>query len=234
MAGLFVSSVGEKARGVYIAGDEVSCGNGASYFAYLTSGYTSLLSYLRDGSETNTATVRMNYCKPEENLSGPWQTDIDYYVTGSIVSTQNIANGFSVGYHAGSYVELNDGFVSGTDFIAEINRCVITKTEIAAKTDDLQEEQNSNNNNSQANVSIKIYPTVMASGNAINIETNEAILGASITLYDIQAKAIQYTNLPELNAHDKYSLLLGHLPSGLYFVRVQSNSISTTQKIIVK
>ncbi len=115
-APLLAGSVGKKARGVYIGGDEVSCGNGPSYFAYLTSGYTSLLSYLRDGSETNTATVRMNYCKPSVVLSGSFSQSFTYSVTGSIVSTHQITNGFVVRYEAGTFIELNDGFYSGPVF----------------------------------------------------------------------------------------------------------------------
>jgi hypothetical protein len=233
-APLLSGSVGKKARGVYIGGDEAACGNGPSYFAYLNSGLTSLLSYLRDGSETNTSTVRMNYCKPSETLFGNINQSLPpYSVTGSIVSTQSINDGLTIRYYAGSFIELNDGFYSGTDFVAEINPCVITATTIAAKTDDIIEDPQQTISASMVG-SIKIYPTVLASGNAITIEATEGLQDASVTLYDMQAKAVQYASIPELYAHDKYSLPIGFLPSGLYFLRVQNNAILTIQKIIIK
>jgi hypothetical protein len=232
-APLLAGSVGKKVRGVYIGGDEANCGNGPSYFAELNSSLTSLLSYLRTGSESNTATVRMNYCKPSENLSGVVNISLPpYQVTGSIVSTQNIFNGFSIRYKAGTFVELNDGFVSGDDFVAEIDPCLITVTTIAAKTDDILEQPQPNTNTST--VDIKIYPTIIASGNALTIEVTESLQNVSVTLYDMQTKALQYTNIPELSAYNKHAFPISNLPSGLYFVRVQSNTISTTQKIIVR
>jgi len=63
----------------------------------------------------------MNYCVPNETLFGNLSESKTYQVTGSIVSTQNIFNGFADRYQAGTFVELNDGFVSGNDFVAEIN-----------------------------------------------------------------------------------------------------------------
>ncbi len=232
-APLLAGSVGKKARGVYLGGDEASCGNGPSYFVYLASSYTSLLSKLRDGSETNTATVYMNYCKPSEMLSGVQPDSKEFYVTGSIVSTQAIEDGYIVGYHAGTFIELNNGFYSGTNFVAEINPCVITRTEIAAKTEDIIEEPQQNLNNI-APAGIKIYPTIIASDKAITVEVTEAQQELQINVYDLQGKKILQFTLHNLNANEPSSVLLNGTAAGFYLVKAEGNTISTTQKIIVK
>lgn len=233
-APLLAGSVGKKVRGVYIGGDEVSCGNGPSYFAELHSGLTSLLGYLRDGSESNTATVHMNYCKPSQNLNYVQDYDWTYQVTGSIVSTQPIQNGYVVRYKAGTFVELNDGFVSGTDFVAEIDPCVITVTTIAAKTDNEKYEETQNTSILTEGSKIKIYPTVIGSGNAVNIEVTEALPNLSISIFDLQGNEVQQTTLYELNALQPYTLRLRTLSSGLYVVKAYNHSISLTQKIIIQ
>jgi hypothetical protein len=177
----------------------------------------------------------MNYCRPSETLFGNWQADKDYYVTGSIVSTQNIANGYSVGYHAGSYVELNNGFVSGNNFVAEINPCVISRTTIAAKTDDVEEEiQQSPSSVLVEGVTLKIYPTVVESENAIKIEADRNLQNVFVTIFDIQGKAVEHSNIGELSANQPHSFMLNSLPSGFYFVKTQNSTFSFTQKIIVK
>jgi hypothetical protein len=233
-APLLAGSSGKKARGVYLGGTEATCGNGPSYFVYLTSNYTNLLSYLRDGSETNTATVRMNYCKPSENLNYVQDYDWAYQVTGSIVSTQPIENGYVVRYKAGSYIELNNGFVSGTDFVAEIDPCLITRTTIAAKTDDVETEFPHAHYTISTELDIKIYPTVIASGNAINIEVADEIQDVHIVFYDLQGKSILHVFQKEMHPYQRYSFQLNSFSSGLYIVKSQSQSISHTQKIIVE
>jgi len=233
-APLLSGGTGKKARGVYLGGTEANCGNGASYFVYLTSNYTDLLSYLRDGSETNTATVRMNYCKPSEYLTIDQIESWTYQVTGSIVSTQEISNGLVVKYKAGTFVELNDGFISGTNFVAEIDPCVITQTIIAAKTDDIQDEPRQSNSSLVTNSTIKIYPSILSKGNAINIVTSAATQNLSITIYDLHGKVAQQATIYELYANEQNSLLLNNLSNALYFVKAYNNSISVTQKIIIQ
>jgi len=223
-----------KARGVYIGGTEENCGNGPSYFATLSSSNTTLLSFLRDGSETNTATVRMNYCRPSENLFGVLNQSISYSVTGAIVSTQKISDGYTVRYNAGTYVELNDGFVSGNDFIAQIDPCVIIRTTIAPKTDETELEQNQPTESSEVSMVVKIYPTVTASGNTINIEANQDVTEVLVTLYDIHTRVAYQVDLAELNANERQSILMPKLSSGLYFAKVEGHDFSFTQKIIVQ
>lgn len=225
----------KKARGVYIGGTEASCGNGPSYFAHLHSGMTGLLSYLRDGSETNSATVHMNYCKPGENLSGNFDDSKTFSVSGSITSSQNIVNGNSVKYQAGTYIELTNGFSSGTDFIGEINPCVSTVYTIAAKTDNeevYQQKSNEAENLDNTNW-LKIYPTVLSSGSNITIEANGAIDDVEVRMLDLQGSHILSFRLNNFLKGSSVSIPI-RASSGMYLLKANDGINSFTQKIIIQ
>ena len=233
-APLLAGSIGKKARGVYIAGDEATCGNGPSYFAYLTSSMTGLLSYLRDGSETNTATVRLNYCIPYlNNLPSPLGTSETYQVSDYILSAQNIFNGHTVRYKAGTYIEMKDGFISGTDFVAEIDPCVSIVTVLAAKTEDEVEQQQTPSNITSQLSGIKIYPTAVASGTALNIEVTEPQESLQLEIYDLQGNRFIQSVIYNLPANQSSSINLQGLASGFYLVKANGTTISATQKIVV-
>lgn len=227
-----------KARGVYIGGPEVACGNGPSYFADLNTASASFLNNLRNStSETNSATVHMNYCIPWLVLSGnvtqPLQKQPQ--VSGYIKSSQNITNGLFVDYKAGTYIELNDGFNSGNNFIAEIDPCVSVISYIAYKTDDTEVAQQEENKLDIPTTNwIKIYPTILASGNSITIETMSAVDGVELMLFDIQGKHLQSYRLNRFEENTKTSVALTNLPSGLYFIKAHNGNNFLNQKIIIQ
>mgnify|MGYP001033859234 FL=1 len=222
----------KKARGGYIAGTEENCGNGPSYFEDFQSIKNgSVFNYLRSGSQTNTATVRMNYCKPSENLSNPLNQSKIYQVSNSIVSTQQISDNYVVRYQAGTYIELNNGFVSGTDFVAEINPCSNDVTVIAAKTDN-EEYQNQEGKNTQGkpeNEWLKIYPTILSSGSTLIIESNTILDNIELQMFNIQGKHIHSFRLNSLVT----SVLLEAV-SGVYVLKAYNGTNFFTQKIVIQ
>ncbi len=227
----------KKVEGVYITGTETDCSTGPSYFFDLARASSAFLNLLRSSSsQTNSATIRRAFCKASENLNGPLNSSRPpYEVSGAIVSTQNIANGLQIKYQAGTYVELNNGFSSGTDFVAEINPCDNTVTIIAAKTDGTTEEESRLSGISAGLTgSIKIYPTALSSGNALNVESIQPLQNVAVAIYDLQGKIVLGSTIVELNSGEPHSILLSNLPSGFYLVKVWSSTISFTQKIIIK
>ncbi|OJV25459.1 MAG: hypothetical protein BGO32_00095 [Bacteroidetes bacterium 37-13] len=229
----------KKAAGIYLIGNETHCSNGPSYFEDFQSIKNgSVFNYLRSGSQTNSATVRMNYCKPDLTLLGNKSNSETYSVKNSITSTQNIIEGNSIRYQAGTYIELNNGFSSGTDFVAEINPCVSNIIVIAAKTDDEQsfnrEAEYVQFKEKLADNWLKIYPTILPLGNAIMIEANDATNGVELMMFDVQGRHIRSFRLNRLEPNSKASILLIDLPSGLYILKAQDVIHSLTQKIIIQ
>jgi hypothetical protein len=229
----------KKVVGVYIAGEEQNCVKGPSYFARLQNS-PNIVAYLRDEDETNSATVSMNYCIPYLELTGNVnQTPSNQpKVSTYIKSTQNIANGVSIRYKAGTYIELNPGFSSGTDFIAEIDPCVSNITIIAAKTDDEhidnpEELQESYNNMSNDNW-LKVYPTVLPSGNSIIIESNKKLEKVELKMYDLQSRHVHSFLLNSFPENTKFSVRLPDLPSGVYVLKAINAYNLFTQKIVVQ
>lgn len=230
----------QKARGVYIGGPEVACGNGPSYFADLSKAAT-ILNILRAGNSTatNSATVKRNYCIPFLELYGNVnQTPVEQpKVSGYIKSTQNISNGLTLRYRAGTYIELNPGFVSGTDFVAEIDPCVQVDIIIAAKTDDTYQDvfENKNVNELQSLGDwIKIYPTLVENGNSLSIESNSFLDSVELKMYDIQGKHIKSFKFNGFANETKASISIENLISGIYFIKAFDGNRIASTKIIVK
>lgn len=227
----------KKARGVYIGGPEVNCGNGPSYFADLAQA-PNILSVLRAGNTTatNTATVKMNYCIPFQELSGIRSTAKTFQVSTYIKSTEAINTGLSVKYQAGTYIELNPGFSSGTDFLAEINPCVSVVTIIAAKTDDTEQSTITEPIvESKINGSwLKVYPTILPSGNILNVESSKSIDGLELQLFNIEGKHIRSYKLNGFGESTKATLETSDLQTGFYFLHAVNGSDLFTRKIIIQ
>ena len=137
-------------------------------------------------------------------------------------------------YQAGTYVELNDGFNSGTDFVAEINPCVSIVTVIAAKTNDDEVTPYNEPTEIQDDVRLKIYPTILPSGNAVNIIASQTLDNVITTVYDLSGKPVASNKNLELQANSAKEFLLPALASGFYLVRVENSNISFIQKIIIQ
>ncbi|HRN95651.1 MAG TPA: T9SS type A sorting domain-containing protein [Chitinophagales bacterium] len=228
----------KKAAGIYLTGNETHCSNGPSYFEDFQSIKNgSVFNYLRTGNQTNTATVRMNYCKPSENLGGLFNQSFTYSVSGSgyITSTQNISDGNTVKYQAGTYIELNPGFISGTDFVAEINPCVSIVTTIAAKTDDEQtyHQEDYATVNITTDDWIKVYPTILPAGNSLTIEANDVIDDVELFMFDLQGKHICLFRLNGFLRGNSVSVPLD-VAKGMYVLKARHNNHSFTQKIIIQ
>jgi hypothetical protein len=229
----------KKARGVYIGGTEANCGNGPSYFADIANASASFLNNLRNStSETNSATVHMNYCIPFINRFGNLnQTPLKQpQVSGYIQSTENIANGLYVNYKAGTYIELNNGFVSGTNFVAEIDPCVSVISYIAYKTDDTEQDENTlpiAETKSTSNW-LKIYPTILPSGNVITIESSSTMEGIELQLYDIQGKHLRSYRFNGFGEATKTTISTTDIPAGFYVFKAQNSNQFFTQKIILQ
>jgi hypothetical protein len=180
----------------------------------------------------------MNYCKPSENLNFNQIESWTYQVTGSIVSTQNISNGLTVKYQAGSFIELNNGFVSGTDFIAEINPCVISRTTIAAKTDDTVEFDVTEEFNGQLlasnDVELQIYPTALASGQGCKIVATKSLNNLQVVVFDLNGRPVSTTRIETLHQKTPHEMPLPALSKGIYLVKAQNAVFSFTQKIIIQ
>ena len=228
-----------KACGVYIVGDEVACGNGPSYFADLSQAST-ILNTLRAGNATatNSATVKMNYCIPSLELSGSvLQTPSKQpQVSGFIKSTEDIAPNVTVRYKAGTYIELNPGFNSGSDFIAEIDPCVNNVTIIAQKKDDEEIsvfEEKSSDEISHTNW-LKVYPTILPSGNSITIEAGENINGVDLLMFNIEGKHVRSFRLNGFEPTTKMSVVLENLNTGVYILNAKDSTRNYSQKIVIQ
>jgi len=228
----------QKARGVYIGGPEVNCGNGPSYFADLAQA-PNILNILRAGNSTatNSATVKMNYCIPYRELSGGKFDPETYKVSTYIKSTQSINDGTNIRYKAGTYVELNSGFSSGNDFIAEIDPCIINLTVIAQKTDDYIDEaveERSDKDLISSDEWIKIYPTLIENGNSISIESTSFLDRVELKMYDIQGKHIKSFKFNGFVNEKNANVKIDDLNAGIYFIKAFDGKRFSTTKIVVR
>ncbi len=221
----------KKVAGVYVVGnDQNNCNSGSFYFYDVAlAANSTLFSYLRGGSQTNSATIRRAYCRASENLSGQVNANITYSVSGLITSTQNITDGKSVRYQAGTYIELNPGFVSGTDFVADINPCSNAVTIIAAKTDDSEQTNRNNFEVKQLEDLIKVYPTILSSGNTITIEANDAFQGVELQMFDMQGKQNHSFKLKGSITSIPLNLI-----SGMYILKAHNGTNFFTKKIVIQ
>ncbi len=194
------------------------------------------LKHWLDPNNTNPSTVSggvYQECSPKHIDKDAITASVTEQAGIDITADGVINNGITAVFKAGRAIYLEPGFQSGTNFIAEINPCVIDRTTIAAKTDDIVQESAAIETNNKFN-SIKIYPTIVPSGNAINIEVADVTEKLQIAIYDLQGKIILQTTLYNLNAKEPNSILLSGIISGFYLVRAEGGSISFTQKIIVQ
>jgi len=181
--------------------------------------------------------VRSNYCIPFLELSGnvTFTPIIQPLVSGYIKSTEAINSGVFVNYKAGTYIELNPGFNSGTDFIAEIDPCVSIVTVIAFKTDgESVSFEESTIDDNKHNEWIKVYPTILPSGKSITIEAGESINGVDLMMYNIEGKHIRTFRLNGFEASSKMSVVIENLNAGLYFLKAGDQKRIFTQKIIIQ
>lgn len=232
-----ISSTVYKARGVYIGGPEVNCDpNSVGFFADLSQAPT-ILNILRAGNSTatNSATVKMNYCIPSLELSDPLVTSETYQVSGFIKSTQDIAPNAIVRYKAGTFIELNPGFSSGNDFVAEIDPCVNNITVIAQKTDET-EQANGEEKYEELNERTKwivVYPTLLASGNSLTIETNEDVNGVVLQMYDLQGRHTKSFRLNDFVKGSSTTVPID-VPAGVYIIVGRNVDNFFNQKIVVQ
>lgn len=178
----------------------------------------------------------MNYCIPFQELSGIRSTAKTFQVSTYIKSTEAINTGLSVKYQAGTYIELNPGFSSGTDFLAEINPCVSVVTIIAAKTDDTEQSTIAEPIvESKINGSwLKVYPTILPSGNILNVESSKSIDGLELQLFNIEGKHIRSYKLNGFGESTKATLETSDLQTGFYYLHAVNGSDLFTRKIIIQ
>lgn len=224
----------KKVEGVYYDGNETACNGGPSYFYKLSNANSTMLNFLRSGSETNSATVSIEPCQDDlPPLTGNYTGVFTFTANSTIVSTQNIQPGSSVKYEAGMSITLNDGFNSGSDFIAEIKSCQSRVTTIAAKTD----ENNISRQDRQENIDaignkLKIYPNPNSPNSVAYIEGLSTDEPTKITISDISGKLlldvmsntediIQQVRLPDLS-------------HGIYFVKISYQNFCSTYKLVIQ
>ncbi|HRG88138.1 MAG TPA: T9SS type A sorting domain-containing protein [Chitinophagales bacterium] len=225
-----------KAIGVYTVGNEVDCDKGPSYFYDLASASNSFMSHLRSGTQTNSATIKRVPCQNNLTLSGSFNQSYPYSAINTITSTQTIDDGNSVQYTAGTSVTLNSGFVSGTDFVAQIGSCTPQVITIAAKTED------SYNNNAQQRVQlkefinpiIKIFPTLTSGNSSLFVETNQVVENLSLCIKDINGKTIMVKQINELQPNLPLKVEMPVVSAGLYFVHMAAGDYLFTTKLMVQ
>lgn len=232
-----ISSTDYKARGVYIGGPEVNCDpNSIGFFADLSKAPT-ILNILRAGNltATNSATVKMNYCIPSLELSNIKLNSETYQVSGFIKSSHDIAPNAVIRYKAGTYIELNPGFSSGNDFIAEIDPCVNNITVIAQKTDDTEQSEGAEKYEELSDASnwIVIYPTILPSGNSLTIKTNEDINGLDLQMYDIHGRHTKTFRLNDFVKGSSTTVPID-VPAGVYIIVGRNGQNFLNQKIVVQ
>ena len=196
--------------------------------------YSTLLNFLRNPSatppETNSATVSIQPCVDDLTLTASvnFTPQDPYTANNTIVSTQNIYDGHTVRYEAGVSITLNNGFVSGTDFIAEIKPCYSKVTTIAAKTEDIQYAKDIDYKNN-INVAVdwmKIYPTITASGNAVQVVSYSYETDLTTAIFDLQGKQVGFYPIKELLPNEAYALNLPTLAKGYYLIQVKNQDRS--------
>lgn len=226
----------KKMMGVYIAGNETECNKGPSYFADIAGASSTFLSYLRNGSETNSSTVKIEPCRDYFILTTPVSATPPkpFKVTDYIASTQSIIDGVVVRYEAGNYIDLGNGFVSGTDFVAEIKPCEDDVTIIAAKTEnEISHHRGDMHKAVGGNTLIKVYPNPVESISDVYILSSHDIRAATITLYSIEGKRIAGNQLSLIAANTSTSFNIPELTAGLYFIEVSGIDYSSLHKIFV-
>lgn len=85
-------------------------------------------------------------------------------------------------------------------------------------------------NTSISKTEVELYPNPAQSQLNIRLLTNEYL--ASVTIYDARGNTV-YTNKENLQSKYSYQLDISHLNEGIYFVKINSNLKSITQKVII-
>src|SRR5690606_25102578 len=81
---------------------------------------------------------------------------------------------------------------------------------------------------------IKVYPTVLPSGNAITIESSKSIDGVELRMYDIQGRHIRSFRLNGFGENTKTTIQTTDVPAGMYVLNAQNGSDFFTQKIVLQ
>jgi hypothetical protein len=120
--------------------------------------------------------------------------------------------------------------------LAEINPCVSVVTIIAAKTDDTEQSTITEPIvESKINGSwLKVYPTILPSGNILNVESSKSIDGLEIQLYNIDGRHVRSYRLNGFGETTKTTLETADLPAGFYVLHAQDGSNLFTQKIVLQ
>lgn len=85
-------------------------------------------------------------------------------------------------------------------------------------------------NTSISKTDVELYPNPAQSQLNIRLLTNENL--ASVTIYDARGNTV-YVNRENLQNTTSYQLNISHLNEGIYFVKINSNLKSITQKLII-
>ncbi|MDX9799650.1 MAG: T9SS type A sorting domain-containing protein, partial [Bacteroidales bacterium] len=81
-------------------------------------------------------------------------------------------------------------------------------------------------------ISIMMYPN--PTSNQTNLIVNGVSGDAKIIISDMQGRILNTTNVKAANGVIEQTIDVSNLAKGVYYVRIQNNQLSRTQKLIVK
>lgn len=214
--------------GTYQTGDASFCTWGDSYFEKLQFMSSSVKNVLTNGQNvTSHHGISFTPCEDIKNINTTVNSSKTEKASIRIIASSLIVNNITVRYQAGSEVILDNGFSSGTDFIAEILPCDFEYYAVLNKTDGKEEVYNENEISTYAKSLNKVYPTVNKANGIVNIDFYTIDVIGEIKLYNMQGQLILSnanigTNKAELKLPDI-------IDKGIYILKVlgENNQIET-------
>lgn len=229
-----------KVIGMYVISKEGwgQCAKDSSYFVALYNAGTNLSDLLGMNTNNTLTTAFVNHCLIDQSLTltGNFAASRPYVVQTTINSTQSISTGYTVSYTAGTEITLNDGFVSGTDFVASIQTpsCTTAYTAIA-KHDPNDIEYIGNNTELNTKPIISVYPTMLDAANTIAIKSSATDRNTYyVSLYDINGKAILSNQQLVLTDVPTYITAPYNLSSGMYLLNIVDDEYDAKTFKIIK
>ncbi|MGB1316344.1 MAG: T9SS type A sorting domain-containing protein [Chitinophagales bacterium] len=205
---------------------DTACGTDYAYFLKTPSNHGNLFSYLG-----NTLALRGIKYTPCEDvivkdliISAPKTEEASIRIIG-----KSKIDDVAVIFRAGEEVILDNGFDSGNNFIAEIAPCFAKVEEIAAKTNDENNSQETSTSIEIEKSMLKAYPTVIIDDKltleSTNLDTYEYII------YNISGKVIKKKyNVSNSNEE----VQLPEINNGIYFLKVNAFNYTRTIKLLKK
>ena len=177
-----------------------------------------------DGRSVCQKTIRLWRSLPRAN----------YHAVDSIISKQEIANGKTVSYKAGDEIVLLDGFhaSSGANFSASIEtlNCNGTKSSSSSSQSEEQnydriiEDNNLRLSQLQNPYEVSLFPN--PANGKVTIEGNGL---TRVELFDVQGRKLS----EYLNLNEKLDIDVTHFDNGIYFVKLYSDNITVTKRLVV-